>query len=443
MAGRRQTPIAGGLLRRDGTRGLGACGSGRGAGQTGIALVGVLLLTTLLLALAIFGSRSTQFELRIARNNLAAERALAIAETGMQHGFNLVKSDLGAGGFIDGFDDELAGGTGGALAGIGSVSAIGADNYRFRAFGGGSGDGYFVRAVDNFDERVGANDPAVDRDLRVKLISRGAYGGAERIVEAVLAGRPLFPRGLFGDVLVNFQGSASTDSYDSDAGAYPNGPANDGDVGCNGDVDLSNGGTVKGDASAGGTVTNPKGIVTGGVVNGAPVVPLPPVTPCGPPYSAGGGIAGGAYNATTGVLDTGSPANDISLAAGSYCFSSITLSSNRSLVVVPPVQIFLTGVADLSGGSVVNPGPPPGLTIYSSYAGGGTGVRVQGGAAARLSVYAPRANILVTGGGDLWGAMVGRTISMQGNGFFHYDEALARIPGPGPFIVNWREVRYD
>ena len=107
---------------------------------------------------------------------------MTVAEAGTSHAFSLVRASLG------GFDTLLAnGGTGGVLAGIGSVVALDGENYRFRAFGNRPGGGYFVRVVDNHDEEVGANDPTNDRDQLVYIESRARVGGAERVVRGLVA----------------------------------------------------------------------------------------------------------------------------------------------------------------------------------------------------------------------------------------------------------------
>ena len=85
--------------------------------QEGVALAMVLLLTTVMLFLGIFGSRSARIELQIARNDLLSKKALPIAEAGINHAFSLIKGDM-----ADGFNDERAGSNRGEGDGIGSVS---------------------------------------------------------------------------------------------------------------------------------------------------------------------------------------------------------------------------------------------------------------------------------------------------------------------------------
>ncbi len=405
----------------------------------GFALVGVLVVSTLLLALGAFATRAARIELRIAHNDLLHKQALAAAEAGLNHAFVLIGAN-----YADGFDDELSGGgTGGGLTTVGPLLAVGGLSYRFRSFGNASGDGYYVRVVDNFDE-IPSNEEA-DADARIKIISRGQVGGAVRTIEGVIVGDRLFPPfGLFGDKGVDISGGSTIDSYDSAVGPYPNGPGDNGDVGSNGDIVLGGSGTtVNGDTVAGGTVDPDPGTVTGDVTEGSDPVSLPPVPVCGPPYSDGAGITGGYYSPATGKLKSqmGGAPRDIVLNPGTYCFSEITLTAGKTLSVTGKVIIYLTGGSDLSGGSLINPGQPRDLLIVSSYTGGGSGLKVAGGSASRAGIYAPGAEVDITGNGEFFGAVVGSRVSVPGGARFHYDEDLARIPGLTVRLVNWREVR--
>ncbi|HVS51879.1 MAG TPA: hypothetical protein VHD62_05940 [Opitutaceae bacterium] len=56
-------------------------------------------------------------------------------------------------------------------------------------------------------------------------------------------------------------------------------------------------------------------------------------------------------------------------------------------------------------------------------------------------VYAPNANVSVTGNGDTYGAVVANQVHMVGNGNFHYDESLANVASSNIWaVVKWREL---
>lgn len=153
--------------------------------QRGAALILVLLLSMVCIASGLVAASIAQTEMKVAHNDLLGHQALAIAEAGISHGLRLVASDS-----ADGLSDELrlAGDSG--LGQLGDRSRTLDDGtYRFRAFGGDqsadSSDGYYVRAVDNFDEPMTAlaNDPLTDVDRSIVLVSIGRIGTAERRVE--------------------------------------------------------------------------------------------------------------------------------------------------------------------------------------------------------------------------------------------------------------------
>ncbi len=320
--------------------------------QDGMALVLVLLVIAVLALLGIAGTRSAQTELQMGQKDMVGRQALSVAEAGINHAYSLISANVAsrpnppsACDTCWGFDSELSsGGTGGALASLGTTATLSGQSYRFRAFGGGPADGYYVQAVDNYDETSGANNPATDRDARIYLVSRGHVGSAERIVTAMVTGTPLFPVGVFGKTSVTFSGGATMDGFDSRDGTYSAATAGNTQVRSDGNISVSGTNTVvKGDATASGTVSLGGGAsVTGTTTNGAPAVTFPPVPVCGPPYSSSTGISGTyyTYDPSTGVLTTDSKnAATVTLAGGTYCFKSITLQSHAVLQVSSPVNL--------------------------------------------------------------------------------------------------------
>src|SRR5436309_6431832 len=118
----------------------------------------------------------------------------------------------------------------------------------------------------------------------------------------------IFTWAIFGQTGVTLSSSTRVDGYDSRQGAYDPARADStGDVGTNGNAAL-NSGTVWGDVTAAGTVSNSKN-VTGTVTQNAPPFPGMPVvtcptggyTPSVPPGS------GGPDNPSAGVLGASSP----------------------------------------------------------------------------------------------------------------------------------------
>lgn len=435
--------------------GVDALGNERGA-----ALFVVLLLTALLFSLGVFGTRSGQIELMIAGNDLLAKRALETADAGINHAVSLIR-ERGVGGAneaADGFDDELGnGGSGGALDALGSSAIIGGEKYRFAAFGDRAGDGYFVRAIDNFDEAIGIDDPTKDRDRRIVLVSRGRIGPAERVIHAVVERDPTFPCVLCGNLAflvapldVALIGALSTDSYDSRVAPYDPGTAGaGGNIFSNGDISMASDPLGLLPVNINGNVVAAREIVQVGAVNVtgnttpfAPPIEFPSVQPCGPPFPPNQGITGGSYDQLTGLLVNAGANDVIELAPGEYCFSSILMAGLSSLRVNGAVRIHLTAPSVILG--VVNTTNVAGnLRIFSSLVSPVPlpivpGLAIAGGAQAAMAVYAPDSIVTFAGLADFYGAVVGGMIPNAGIARLHYDAALAN---PDVRQVSWREAR--
>ena len=76
-------------------------------------------------------------------------------------------------------------------------------------------------------------------------------------------------------------------------------------------------------------------------------------------------------------------------------------------------------------------------------------VKITGSAAFWGAMYAPSAEIRVTGSGDIYGSLIGDTIKVTGSGDIHYDEALKDSANfdilPPAYesdyvVIQWREI---
>jgi type IV pilus assembly PilX-like protein len=416
--------------------------------QDGSALIAVLLLVAVMLALGAFGSRGAQIELRIAQNELQSKKALDAAEAGLNHAYNVIKTAVATRTVGQTYSvDLLNSGTGGTLSGlsspllnIGTVTTLDGSSYRFTSFGGGTSDGYYVRLTDNYDEST-TNDPNTDTDYRAFIVSQGRVGGAQRTITALVQGSALFQGSLFGKTFITISGSSSRmDSYDSSQGAYSAATAGSGgSIRSDGNISLSGGATVYGDATASGTISLSGGSsVTGTKTPSAAQITYPAVALCGPPYSTGSGITGGTYSQSTGQLRASSLSTSITLAAGTYCFSTFVLSGGAQLTVNSAVKIYLTSYLDFSGGSVSNTTQlPANLQIYSAETS--QQVKLSGGSGAYMTVYAPNAPMVFSGGSNLYGAFVGYNLTNSGGTAVHYDTNM-NLLGPGAVLASWHEV---
>jgi hypothetical protein len=119
----------------------------------------------------------------------------------------------------------------------------------------------------------------------------------------------------------------------------------------------------------------------------------------------------------------------VHLSAGVYVVNSLTLLGGSTIVVDSgPVVFNVAGVGesspiDLSGGAVSNPSYNP-SNLQIIYGGTGT-ISLTGNSASALTVLAPNAAAHLNGTGDLYGAIITRTVTGGGNSAIHYDRGLA------------------
>jgi len=99
--------------------------------------------------------------------------------------------------------------------------------------------------------------------------------------------------------------------------------------------------------------------------------------------------------------------------------------------------------AKISGNGFMNPGSA--LDVQYWGLDSNTSVQFSGNAAYTGTIYAPKAEFKLAGGGnnryDFIGACVTRTVTMNGHFNFHYDEALRNLgPAKGYVVKSWNEV---
>jgi Flp pilus assembly protein TadG len=231
-------------------------------------------------------------------------------------------------------------------------------------------------------------------------------------------------------------GGANTDSYDSQAGAYSSATAGDrGSICSDGPVDVSGSSIVRGDALAGMDDPPPdistNATVTGYDGNRITPLTLPPVdataaalhndNSTAPPIWQGNGWrnpigANGDFSLNAGEIYT--------LPSGTYYLRNFTINGGATLIIDPhngPVKIYVTGTYRREGGALINNTHlAKNLQILCT----GSTVTVTSTNDFYGVVYAPQADVTLNGDSDLFGAVVGRTLKINGSGYAHYDESL-------------------
>ena len=431
-----------------------------------MALIAVMLLMLVSLAIGLLSANASRTELAIAHNQALDLRALAVAEAGVNMAKKQIENQYGI------VDKELAlnagctcattgcnhgvGASGSGLEALGSLAnaTLAFDTvtprcYRFAAFGGTGSDGYYVRVEDNHDEPIGVADaPLTDTDTSIRAISHGVVGTAERTIVATFKITPGTPPsggfGIFGKELVSFGGSGGlANSYTMVGGVPVYG--DDVVIQSNVEIDTGSSATVYGDLISGGTVDGdipPTGTVT----TGAPLVPdFAPVAACGPPFSGTSGIhlgAGGTYDPSNGKLVCGSSCGNVSFDPGTYCFGLFSLTGGATLTVTGPTIINVTDKFVAGGGAIVNTTMDPAqFQLNSSYVGKAA-VSMTGGSGSFIQVYAPAGDVVVGGGGDLFGSIVGVNVEFTGGSRYHQHSGGGGGGTPGVVnVTSWHEVQ--
>jgi len=309
---------------------------------------------------------------------------------------------------------------------------------RARLFTPGSSGSYIPNAVEVSGHRA-------DIDLffaRVMGINKANV--AKDAVALLGAG---FCAGLWGLELVTVDGDIVTDSYDSTEGLYGVGNIyQNGDVCSCRDI-ISNGGIeIRGDAMHGrgynfipaGTSYTVSGII-------GPHDALAPVE--APDFEA---AAYNNDNANIGLTTKGNDpfagnpwnlyvtGNDsLTLAGGTYFFTSVTIDGQAKVTVTGPTEMYLVGPGLFTGGGIINTTQhPPNLVIYSD----GHLVNLTGNASFYGGLMAPDSLVILEGTGDYYGMILARHLDIDGDAVIHVDEHLVRsvfgINPTAPILVR-------
>jgi hypothetical protein len=111
-----------------------------------------------------------------------------------------------------------------------------------------------------------------------------------------------------------------------------------------------------------------------------------------------------------------------------YYFSSVTLSGGGIMTIRSSrqhVDMYVAGDFKAGGGGLVNSDAKPNeLTVSACRTSTGHSWTVNGGSGAYFGMYAPDRDVVIGGGGYLWGPVIGLSVSATGGSKIHYDQAL-------------------
>lgn len=327
-------------------------------------------------------------------------------------------------------------------------------------------DGYYkVTISTNYD-------PVIVSTAALRAPGQNNYS-ISRTVQVKATNQPLFMAGVEGTTSVKLTGKIRVDSYDSNdpkhrsaTGGYNAATAKDGgDVtsyGASGSLDIGNShiyGRVKtppgttysiGGGSVGSFSWRGQGVEPGAYEE-VPETEYPPIFAPKPTATALKGT--GPQSSYQYVLD--SAIYEVNAIAGSILITGhATLVVNDSIRISGKdeiriqaggsLKIYMKGAdTQFSGQGVINPETPAPNFLYFGLPSN-TSISMSGNSAFNGVIYAPSAQVKLSGGGndgvDFSGAIIANTVMANGHYNFHYDEATRRLGSRGIVAASWDEI---
>lgn len=105
----------------------------------------------------------------------------------------------------------------------------------------------------------------------------------------------------------------------------------------------------------------------------------------------------------------------------------VTASGKVKLDPGASLTVYTEGDVEVSGAGVVNPNAPQSFQIWGTSTTSQREYSIAGSGEFHGVIYAPQANVKITGHADVFGAVVANSVLMTGSGSFHYDESLADL----------------
>lgn len=244
----------------------------------------------------------------------------------------------------------------------------------------------------------------------------------------------VFNFGVFAKTSVAISSSAKVDAYNSNNGSY------------GGDNVFSRGNIGTDSAVANTVVLSGNANVKGNITTGVGSTPTSVVSISGSASMTGTKTAAtAAQNPQSITTSEGSSGGlsinngTVTLAAGSYNYSSISISGSGRLVATGAVTIYCNGTIAIGGnGITTSSNKPPNMIIYST---GSSPVTISGNGSLYAGIYAPNSAVTNTGSGAIYGAVTSDTYTQSGSGDLHFDEALMD-PSEGTTstaMLSWNE----
>lgn len=428
------------------------------ASKQGSAIVGALIIAVLTGAIGAAVFSSSFSEMKMSRRYVELQHAVTLAEAGLEEGVRALKNGDWTGWSAHGLFGRyrtLSGSAQGVYAGNGRTGEI--------------------------KIYVHENPTAPAIAAEASIINSATGSVITRQIRVDMSAGSLFDNGLVSRNGTTFKGgNVLIDSYDSRLGGY---------------TDTSYANRFANGTVATLSVTNDAIDVGNGHVRGfvATAGGVPDFGSNGTLHDYEGGPYPSKYKDwsrvttdfyadlptieapdTTGFTNYGSISSSDSLGGAGhqgYIVDSISLSGGSTLTIAGDVTLIVTGDVSITGNGMVEIDSAGQLEMYFDgnlkIAGNGMAnntnqaqkallfgmhdvdgaksIELGGNAALYAAVYAPAYNFDVHGGGsngELFGAVVGYEIMMNGGTNFHYDEALSALATSDNYTISsWRELK--
>ena len=403
--------------------------------EGGNALVTVLVVVALLIILGTISLNSTIGELQVSGNEKRQRLAFYAAESGLEYARAVIRREFLAATNKNTFVSNFATSPPNLTAPTG-ISFTVAPN------GAASGTGT-------------SSDPYVFRVISEGFGPVNSSAEVEAVFNLVLPDSPI-KYAAFGDELVKFKNHADIFSYDHTVTSNPSAASStsEGDIFSNGAIDIKNQGTIDGDimvATADMTLGNvtvlgdqttyaetetpdPLGILNNGLLDSrftSATLANNNDDPSISPYVTGT-TAAPVLN-----LDT-----TVTLPAGDYYFSSITLGTNANIIITGEVNIYLDGPLTTGNNTLLNSTGIP--TNFSIYSRSDQPLYFQNNTNFRGLIYAPNAPVTFKNNLVLYGSVFANILEFQNGADIYYDTQMKyKFFSPGDIhlpIVAWRQL---
>lgn len=313
---------------------------------------------------------------------------------------------------------------------------------------------------------VGSNMPVITAYGYVPIIDqeitpdKDAENYAKRIIELGLY-KNSFYFALVGKDEVVMGGNARTDSYNSSTGTT----GDNGDVATNGDITMNGDEAfINGDADTGPEGTFAETDQVSGEITHESNIPLPPVIV---PQElidlpSSGQLTAPPAQPLTGLhkytsIKLANPTDQLVVQGPASIYltgsSSLSITGPAAFIIsessTGPVYIYADGDVSISGQGIVNTTQTPSNFLLYSTASAEDSlskppqITFSGQTDLYGAIYAPGADVSITGlSYDIYGAIIGKTLDISGNGTVHYDEALSDvIYGQEKYsLLAWKEI---